>query len=435
MSHCPNTNSVAPLDCLHDIMNAALAAVDPAQLVPEYLPDPPTGRTIVIGAGKASARMAKAVEDHWKHDLTGLVVTRYGHQEVCERIEVVEAAHPVPDQAGLDVARRMLALVSGLTADDLVICLVSGGGSALLSLPLDGITKEEKRQINRDLLKSGATIAEMNCVRRHLSAVKGGRLAAACFPARVYTLVISDVPGDDPSVVASGPTCPDWSTPRDAVAILTRYGIAVSARALAVLGDPAAAGPTPDDPRLSRNEVVVIATAADALRAAETAARNLGIRSINLGGAIEGEAAVVARDQASMVRELLQRGGVKAERLLILSGGETTVTVKGTGRGGRNAEFLLALAVALNGMPDVYALAIDTDGIDGTETNAGAVVMPDTLSRARALRLDSRAMLMNNDGYTFFEKIGDLVVTGPTKTNVNDFRAILIDCAARKFDG
>lgn len=419
-------NAPDPRSFLTHLFERALAAVDPGELVGRHLPPAPRGRTVVIGAGKAAARMAEAVERHWQGDLQGLVVTRYGHGAPTSRIEVIEAGHPVPDEAGVRAAARMLDLVSDLSADDLVLCLMSGGGSALLSLPAPGITAEEKREINRALLRSGAPIGEMNCVRRHLSRMKGGRLALACHPARVLTLVVSDVPGDDPAVVASGPTVPDGSSGADALAILAKYGIAVSDAARAVLADPALAAPLPDDPRLARNETIVIATAQAALDAAAEAARAAGITPLVLSNSIEGEAREVAIVHAAIARQVLEQGQPAAAPCVILSGGETSVTVRGQGRGGRNAEFLLALAIALRGQPRIHAIACDTDGIDGTEDNAGALAAPDTLGRALAAGLDPAAMLANNDGYSLFSALGDLLVTGPTRTNVNDFRAILV---------
>jgi hydroxypyruvate reductase len=415
-----------PRQFLHHLFDSALGAVDAGTLLAQHLPPPPPGRTIVIGAGKAAARMAEGVERHWQGPLSGLVVTRYAHGAPTRSIEVVEAGHPVPDAAGVEAAERMLALVQGLTEDDLVLCLMSGGGSALLSLPAPGITAEEKRDINRALLRSGAPIGEMNCVRRHLSAIKGGRLALACHPARVVTLVVSDVPGDDPAVVASGPTVPDGSTARDALAILERYRIPVSDAVRALLLDPDRAAPKPDDPRLARNETVVIATAQAALEAAAAAARQHGITPLILSNSIEGEARDVASVHAAIARQVLEHGQPLSAPCVILSGGETSVTVRGQGRGGRNAEFLLALAVALDGRAGVHAIACDTDGIDGTEDNAGAFLSPDTLARAAAAGLAPRAMLADNDGYSLFSALGDLVVTGPTRTNVNDFRALLI---------
>ncbi len=408
------------------LFDAAVSAVDPLAIIKAHLPAPPKGRTIVIGAGKAAARMAQGVEQHWQGDLSGLVVTRYGHGAPTRRIEVIEAGHPVPDDASAQAAARMFALVQGLGADDLVLCLMSGGASALLSQPAPGITMDEKRALFRQLLASGAPIGEMNCVRRHLSAIKGGRLALACWPARVVTLVVSDVPGDDPAVVGSGPTVADGSSAADALAILARYGIAVSDAVRAVLADRALAAPRPDHPHLQRNEARVIATGQTALDAAAAAARAAGITPLILSSSMEGEARDVAQVHAGIARQVRLHGQPLAPPCVILSGGETTVTVRGRGRGGRNAEFLLALGVALQGMAGVYAIACDTDGIDGTEDNAGALLAPDTLARALSAGLDARALLADNDGYRFFSGLGDLVVTGPTRTNVNDFRAILI---------
>ncbi|GAB3425949.1 glycerate kinase [Massilia solisilvae] len=410
-----------------DLFQRAVSAVDPLELVARHLPPPPKGRTVVIGAGKAAARMAQGVERHWQGELSGLVVTRYGHGAPTEHIEVLEAGHPVPDAASAKAAERMLAQVAGLGADDLVICLISGGGSALLSMPAPGITADEKRALNQQLLKSGAPIGEMNCVRRHLSAIKGGRLALACAPARVVTLVVSDVPGDDPAVVASGPTVPDGSTAHDALAILHKYGIAVSDQALRVLQDPALAAPQPDDPRLAGNSVSVIATAQQALDAAAAAAREAGYTPLVLSSSMEGEAREVGIVHAGIARQVVEHAQPLAAPCVIISGGETSVTVRGNGRGGRNVEFLLALAIALDGLPRVHAIACDTDGIDGTEDNAGAVIGPDTLARAAGCGLDPRAILANNDAYSLFARLSDLVVTGPTRTNVNDFRAILIE--------
>ncbi|MES2321357.1 MAG: glycerate kinase [Pseudomonadota bacterium] len=408
------------------LFRCAVAAADPCQVIAAHLPPPARGRTIVVGAGKASARMAQGLERHWQGTLEGLVVTRYGHGAPTRHIEVIEAGHPMPDDAGVVAAERMLALVQGLGADDLVICLMSGGGSALLSLPAPGLPVSEKRAIHRQLLACGAPIGEMNCVRRHLSAIKGGRLALACHPARVVTLVVSDVPGDDPAVVASGPTVPDHSTPGDALAILRKYGIDPGAAARAVLHNPALAAPLPDDARLAGNRAIVIATAQDALDAAAGAARAAGYTPLVLGSALEGEARDVALAHAAIVRKVLAQGQPVPPPCVILSGGETTVTVRGQGRGGRNAEFLLALAIALDGLPGVHALACDTDGIDGTEDNAGALLDPATLRQALAAGLDAGALLADNDAYSFFDRLGKLVITGPTRTNVNDFRAILI---------
>ena len=417
----------SPRELLLQLFHSAVAAVDPCEIIARHLPPPPKGRTIVIGAGKASARMAQGVEQHWRGPIEGLVVTRYGHGAPTRHIEIIEAGHPVPDEASAVAAARIMELVKGLTADDLVLCLVSGGGSALLSMPAPGLSVDEKRAINRQLLGSGAPIGEMNCVRRHLSAIKGGRLALACHPAQVVTLVVSDVPGDNPAVVASGPTVPDGSTSADALAILEKYGIAPSDAVRAILADPALAAPLPGDPRLKDNQVAVIATAQHALDAAAAAVRTAGYTPLILSSSMEGEAREVAIVHAGIARQVVEHGQPLAAPCVILSGGETSVTVRGKGRGGRNAEFLLALGVALQGLPRVHAIACDTDGIDGTEDNAGALLDPSTLARAAQAGLDPRALLANNDGYSFFSALGELVVTGPTRTNVNDFRAILVE--------
>lgn len=416
----------APPEFLRELFKAALAAADPALAVPNNLPPPPSGRTIVVGAGKAAAAMARAVEDNWSGPLTGLVVTRYGHAVECRHIEVVEAAHPVPDLAGRQAAARILETVQGLNADDLVLCLISGGGSALLVLPAPGLTLEDKQGINRALLASGADIAQMNCVRKHLSAIKGGRLAAAAAPARVVTLVISDVPGDDPAIIASGPTVPDPTTLDDARAILERYGIAPPRGVLEHLTKPEAETPKPGDPRLDRAETILITRPQDALEAAAAHAEAAGITPVILGDALEGEARDMARDMAGAALQAQRDGQPAAPPCVLLSGGEATVTVRGKGRGGPNVEFLLALAIALDGAPGIFGLACDTDGIDGTEDNAGALIGPDTLARAREAGLDPTARLADNDGYGLFDGLGDLVMTGPTLTNVNDFRAILV---------
>jgi len=411
---------------LKDMFDAAIASAQPDHCVPPHLPAPGSGRTIVIGAGKASAAMARALERHWPGPLSGLVVTRYGYAVPCERIEIVEAAHPVPDQAGLDAARRMLALVQDLDPDDTVICLISGGGSALLPLPLDGITLADKQAVNRALLASGATISEMNCVRRHLSGIKGGRLAAACHPARVVTLLISDVPGDHPSDIASGPTVGDPSTCADALAIVKRYGIALPAAVREVLESGRGESVKPGDPRLARCETRMIATPQMALEAAAAVARDAGITPYILGDAIEGEARDVGKVMAGIARQVAAHGQPFATPCVMLSGGETTVTVRGRGRGGRNVEFLLALGLALEGHAGIHALAGDTDGVDGQEEIAGAVLAPDSLARAWALGIKPADALQDNDGHGFFGALGDAVVTGPTLTNVNDFRAILV---------
>jgi glycerate 2-kinase len=419
-------NAGSQRDLLMSLFRAAVEAADPMQIVPPHLPAPPRGRTLVIGAGKASAQMARAVELNWPGPLEGLVVTRYGYKVPTERIEIVEAAHPVPDRAGLDAANRILQLVRGLAADDLVLCLISGGGSSLLPLPANGLTLADKQLVNRTLLRSGATISEMNCVRKHLSAIKGGRLGAACAPARVVTLLISDVPGDDPSVIASGPTVPDPTTCADALAILQKYSISEPAAALEHLRRGHDETPKPGDPRLAGAEAILIGTPQASLEAAAELAQAAAVTPLILSDAIEGEARDVALVHAAIARQVAAHGQPARAPCVLLSGGETTVTIRGKGRGGRNAEFLLALTIALDGHPRVHAIACDTDGIDGTEDNAGAIAGPDSLQRAAALELRAKDFLADNDGYTFFSRLGDLVVTGPTLTNVNDFRAILV---------
>jgi hydroxypyruvate reductase len=403
-----------------------VAAAQPDKCVPPHLPAAPRGRLIVVGAGKASAAMARAVEQHWPGKLEGLVVTRYGYAVPCERIEIVEAAHPVPDAAGLGAARRMLELVSGLGPDDTVLCLVSGGGSALLPLPLAGITLEDKQAVNRALLASGASIGEMNCVRRHLSAIKGGRLAAACHPAHVVTLMISDVPSDAPCDIASGPTVADPSTCADALDIVRRYGIALPPNVKKVLESGEGETVKPGDPRLAGHEVRMIATPQMALEAAARVAREAGVQPHILGDSLEGEARDVGKVMAGMALQVARRGQPFATPCVLLSGGETTVTVRGEGRGGRNVEFLLAAAIALRGEPGVHGLAGDTDGVDGQEDIAGAWLSPDTLERAFGQGIRPMESLDRNDGHGFFQALGDSVVTGPTLTNVNDFRAILV---------
>ena len=371
--------------------------------------------------------MAAAVEKHWRGELSGLVVTRYGHGADCRRIKVVEAGHPVPDAAGVGAAERMLAMVRGLSADDLVLVLISGGGSALLALPAPGITLADKQAVTRALLKSGAPISAINCVRKHLSAIKGGRLALAACPAQVVTLVISDIPGDDAATVASGPTVGDPTTREGALAILDQYVTGAPPSIIAYLNDPKSETPKPGDARLARAETHVIAKAKDALDEAARAAEAAGYRARILGDAIEGEASDVGVVHSALSMAC-REGGVPLEPpCVLISGGETTVTVKGEGKGGRNAEFLLAAAIALDGTAGIYGIACDTDGIDGTEDNAGAIVAPDTLARARVAGLDAKALLARNDAYSFFGALGDLVVTGPTRTNVNDFRAMLIE--------
>lgn len=428
-----------PQAFLLDLYRAAVKDAQPLYSMAQCLPKPPKGRTLVLGAGKAGGSMAQALEALWPADapLSGLVVTRYHHipprpEGLAQRIEVVEAAHPVPDAAGLAAAERILALTEGLTEDDLVLCLISGGGSALLTLPAEGIDLEEKQRINRALLESGAAIGEMNCVRKHLSRIKGGRLGAACAPARVVTLTISDVPGDDPSIIASGPTVPDASSCADALAILARYRIDVPESVRRALEAGELETPKPGDARFDGHEVHMIATPQHSLEAAARVAEAAGLRTHVLSDEIEGESREVAKVHAALARAVARHGQPFAKPCVILSGGETTVTIRqrpaGTpkGRGGRAGEFCMGLAQALQGQEKVWALAADTDGIDGVEDNAGARVSPDTLARAQDQGMRIAEYLDRNDAYGFFEALGDLVVTGPTHTNVNDFRAILV---------
>ena len=408
-----------PRRFLRMMFDMAVASAQPANVIPGHLPEPPPGRLVVLGAGKASAAMARAVEDHWPGALSGLVVTRYGHAVPCRRIEIVEAGHPIPDEAGLDASRRMMAIAAGLGPDDLALCLMSGGGSALLAMPVPPLTLDDERALSEMLLRSGVPIGGMNLVRRHLSAIKGGRLAAACHPARVLSLLISDVPGDDPIDIASGPTVGDPTTCAEALALIDRHGLQVPAAARHLLVTGAAESVKPGDPRLARAEARIIAAPRLALEAAAGVARAADLPVMMLGDAIEGEAREVARAMAATAL-------ATARPCVLLSGGETTVTVRGRGRGGRNAEFLLALAIALDGAPGIHALAADTDGIDGVGEVAGAIIGPDSLARARALGIDPAAALADNDAHAFFATLGDGIVTGPTFTNVNDFRAILV---------
>ncbi|MFO0989067.1 MAG: glycerate kinase [Alphaproteobacteria bacterium] len=421
----PSAPDRAPRALLRSLFDAAVAAAHPRLCVPPHLPAPPAnGRTIVVGAGKAAAAMARAVEDHWKGPLSGLVVTRDGYGVPCHEIETVEASHPVPDERGRAAAGRMLDIVRAAAADDLVLCLMSGGASALLVLPAPGIALADKQAATRALLKCGATIQEINCVRKHLSAIKGGRLAAAT-PARVLTLAISDVVGDDPSVIGSGPTVPDPSTFAEARAILAKYEIEPAPAVKAHLEAAAAESPKPGDPRLARAEYRLVATPKDALAAAAAKARELGLEPIVLGESLEGEARLVGAEHAALARKLAADPNQK-KPAVILSGGELTVTIAGRGSGGPSTEYLLGMALALKGARGIHALAADTDGIDGSEDNAGAFIGPDTLARARDFTLDAAGCLAANDAYSFFRALGSLLVTGPTFTNVNDFRAILI---------
>ena len=416
---------------LIDSFQAAVAAADPLKIIAAHLPSPPKGRTLVVGAGKAAASMARAVDLAWPQEaaLEGIVVTRYAHAIPTERITVVEASHPVPDDEGEKAAADILARVAALGPDDRLIALVSGGGSSLLSLPVESVPMADLKSVTRSLLKSGAPITEMNIVRKHLSRIQGGRLAAAC-RAPVTTLIISDVTGDDPSAIASGPTCPDASTYADAIAILQRYGVDAPDSVLAHL-ERGASGqvdetPKPGDALFERVDNRVIATARQSLQAGAAffAARN--ITPVILGDTVTGEASEVAKVYAAIVREIRACEQPFKPPVALISGGECTVTVRGNGRGGRCAEFLASLAAEMDGMPDVYAIAADTDGIDGTEDNAGAVLLPDSKARADQLGISARKMLANNDGYSYFSALGDLVITGPTLTNVNDYRVILV---------
>ena len=439
MTTTPSRPQQDPQAFLLDLYRVAVQRAQPLHSMGQHLPPPPKGRTVVLGAGKAGGSMCQALEALWPQEapLSGLVVTRYHHipprpEGLAQRIELVEAAHPVPDAAGLLAAERMLALTQGLTEDDLVLCLISGGGSALLTLPAEGLDLAEKQRINQALLESGAAIGEMNCVRKHLSRIKGGRLAAACHPARVVTLTISDVPGDDPSIIASGPTVADASTCADALAILQRYQIAVPDAVRAALQAGALETPKPGDARFAGHQVHLIATPQQSLQAAARAAQAAGIAAHILSDEIEGESREVGKVHAALARAVARRDEPFARPCVILSGGETTVTIRprqpgaAKGRGGRAGEFCLGLAQALQGQEGVWALAADTDGIDGVEDNAGARVAPDTLARAAQSSQRIGDCLDRNAAYGFFEPLGDLVFTGPTNTNVNDFRAILV---------
>ena len=439
MTTTPSRPLQDPQAFLLDLYRVAVQRAQPLHSMGQHLPPPPKGRTVVLGAGKAGGSMCQALEALWPQEapLSGLVVTRYHHipprpEGLAQRIELVEAAHPVPDAAGLLAAERMLALTQGLTEDDLVLCLISGGGSALLTLPAEGLDLAEKQRINQALLESGAAIGEMNCVRKHLSRIKGGRLAAACHPARVVTLTISDVPGDDPSIIASGPTVADASTCADALAILQRYQIAVPDAVRSALQAGALETPKPGDARFAGHQVHLIATPQQSLQAAARAAQAAGIAAHILSDEIEGESREVGKVHAALARAVARRDEPFARPCVILSGGETTVTIRprqpgaAKGRGGRAGEFCLGLAQALQGQEGVWALAADTDGIDGVEDNAGARVAPDTLARAAQNGQRIGDHLDRNDAYGFFEPLGDLVFTGPTNTNVNDFRAILV---------
>lgn len=415
-----------PKRFLTSIFEAAVAAADPERTIRAHLPAKPKGRTIVIGAGKGSAQMAAAFERAWDGPIEGLVVTRYGYATPCARIEIIEAAHPVPDEAGLAASRRLLDKVSGLTADDLVVALVSGGGSALLPSPASGLMLADEIAVNEALLASGAPIAAMNTIRKHVSTIKGGRLAAAAWPAKVVSLVVSDIPGDDPALVASGPTIPGEGSRADALGFVKSYGMQLPAAVMAHLNSPDADAPKIDDPRFAGNEVYLVASAAVSLEAAVAEAKRQGIEAVILSDSIEGEAREVGSVHAALAREVALRNRPFNKPVLILSGGETTVTLRAKGKGGRNSEFLLAFAIGINGHDGIHALAADTDGIDGSEDNAGAFADGSTVARMRAAGVDAKAMLAGNNAWTAFNAVGDLFVPGPTGTNVNDLRAMLI---------
>lgn len=411
---------------LVSLFDAAVAAADPDLSVPKFLPERPNGRTIVLGAGKGSAQMARALEKNWEGPLEGVVVTRYGFGVECERVEIIEASHPVPDTAGLEASKRLLEAVSGLGPEDLVIALISGGGSALLPAPAGDLNLEDEIELNRALLASGAPILAMNTIRKHVSRIKGGRLAAAAHPARVVSLIVSDIPGDDPAHVASGPTVPGEGGCDDALAAIKRYGISVSDKVLAHIRSEAAIAPMPGDACFAGHEHDIIASASVSLEAAQSKALQMGIEAVILSDSIEGEAREAAKVHAAMAREISQRNRPFSKPVLLLSGGETTVTVRGNGKGGRNTEFLLSFAMDIDGVDGIYALSADTDGVDGSEDNAGAFADGSSVARLRDKGLDPSAFLNNNDAWSAFDAIGDIFAPGPTGTNVNDLRAILI---------
>jgi glycerate 2-kinase len=434
----PGAGSAAarePRELLIRSLHVAVSAADPLVVLPPHLPPPPNGRTLVVGAGKAAASMALAVERAWPENaaLAGLVVTRYKHGVATRRIRVIEAGHPVPDEAGEAAAREIFAAVRGLGPDDLLIALVSGGGSALLNLPAEGVSVDDLKATTRELLRSGAPIQDMNTVRKHLSAIQGGQLAAAT-RARVLALVVSDVTGDDPTHVASGPCAPDPTTYADALAVIQRYGVEAPEAVRRRLARGARAEipetPKPGDPLFARVENRVVASARQSLHAAAAFFRERGIAAAVLGDSVTGEASEVAKVYGALARQVARDGEPFTAPVALISGGECTVTLRGSGRGGRCSEFLLSLAIDLGGLPGTCAIACDTDGIDGSEDNAGAVLVPDSLARAAALGVDAKKLLANNDGYGFFSRLGDLVVTGPTRTNVNDYRAILVTAPA-----
>jgi glycerate 2-kinase len=418
---------IKPRSLFTSIFAAAVAAADPARTIRAHLPERPKGRTIVIGAGKGSAQMARAFEDAWGGPLEGVIVTRYGYGCDCRHIEVIEAAHPVPDEAGMKGAARLFDQVRDLTSDDLVVALVSGGGSALLPAPPDGMTLDDEIAVNRALLASGAPISAMNTIRKHLSRIKGGRLALAAAPARVASLIVSDIPGDNPAFVASGPTVADAADRAEALALVEAWRIDLPPAARRHLESAEADAPRPDDPRLARNSVAVIASAALSLEAAAEAAKAAGIEAVILSDAIEGEARDIGLMHAAIAREIATRDRPFAKPVLLLSGGETTVTLRNSnGRGGRNSEFLLSFALAVQGVEGIHAFAADTDGIDGSEDNAGAFADWNSVARMREAGLDQRALLNENRAWDAFDGVGDLFVPGPTGTNVNDLRAILV---------
>jgi hydroxypyruvate reductase len=415
-----------PKQFLESLFYAAVAAADPAVCVPASLPQRPRGRTVVVGAGKGAAQLARAFEQAWDGPLSGAVVTRYGYGAQCERIDVLEASHPVPDAAGLAGSERLLGEVAGLTSDDLVVALICGGGSALLPAPPQGLSLEDEMALNQELLRSGAPISVMNTIRKHCSRIKGGRLALAAYPARVVSLIVSDIPGDDMAQVASGPTVPDASTREDALAGIAAYSMSLPEAVMAHVRSDRSEGPSPNDPRLKYNQARIIASARVSLEAAAAEAKRQGIEAVILSDAIEGEAREVGKVHAAIAREVATRNRPFGRPVVILSGGETTVTLKGKGKGGRNSEFLLSFAIAVDGLGGINALAADTDGIDGSESNAGAFADGGTAASMRARGVDPKAMLAGNDAWTAFRAVDGLFEPGPTGTNVNDFRAILV---------
>ncbi|WP_426239070.1 glycerate kinase type-2 family protein [Pararhizobium sp. DWP1-1-3] len=415
-----------PKAFLETLFHAAVSAADPAKVLAANLPEKPKGRTVVIGAGKGAAQMAQVFERLWDGPLSGAVVTRYGYGARCERIEVLKASHPLPDGNGLKASRRLLEEVSGLGEDDLVVALICGGGSALLPLPAGDLTLDDEIAVNRALLASGAPISAMNAIRKHLSRIKGGRLAAAAWPAKVVSLVVSDIPGDDPALVASGPTIPDNSTREDALRYIERYRLELPEKVMGFIRSDASAAPNPADQKFHRNEVRLVASAAVSLEAAANLARSAGVKAVILSDAMEGEAREVGRVHAAIAREVSVRNRPFRKPVVILSGGETTVTIRGEGKGGRNSEFLLSLALGIDGSEGISALAADTDGIDGSEDNAGAFADGTSVARLAKAGVDGAALLDRNDAWTAFDAIGDIFKPGPTGTNVNDIRAILV---------